>query len=43
MIGSEDYRDALAAMRKEYDRDEIDELHVAIAYDGDEGRTYEVG
>ncbi len=38
----DDYWKALAALNADYDRDERDELHVAIAYEAPEGRTYEV-
>ncbi|MBF0392595.1 MAG: hypothetical protein HQL38_07925 [Alphaproteobacteria bacterium] len=37
-----DYWAALNAMQAQYTPDEIDALHVRIAYDGPEGRTYEV-
>lgn len=38
----EDYFTALFNMLAQYTPDEIDALQVRIAYDGPEGRTYEV-
>lgn len=38
----DDYWKALDALNSAYDRDEREEMHVEIAFDGPEGRTYEV-
>jgi hypothetical protein len=38
----DDYWKALNALNADYDEDERDRLHVAIAYEAPEGRTYEI-
>lgn len=39
---TEDYWDALDWMRRNYAQEETTNLHVDIAFDSEDGRTYEV-